>query len=685
MPGDPTAALLDQARLTAASCTGLQDDVEARVARMRAEVQSELRRWHEEQPDCWAADREREAERRAEEACMAHGQCGSGLGLSGIGEGGGGIGVGISMGIGSAAAPMVTGHASRGRVVRASSSFSRTNNQVASVDEADIVKTDGKYVYLVANGALRIVEALDPRVVSVTRLPGDIRDLFVEGDRAVVFTASAPGTPRCTYGYDCVVAGDGTTTQVHVLDVSDRRAPKKMRRIDLSGSLIAARRVGNTVHAVVADGDTLTKEYETWPDGLDRCGVAEAVVRARVARLVKENERRLRASVALPTMVDRGVATPLCAGLLEAKDDTSHTFTTVVSFDMTDDQRAATTATVRSRPGAVFASEDALYVSAWRKPGQPAFHPLYGDTAEVTEIHKFRLGAHPADTRYVGSGAVPGHVLNQLSLDQWNGYLRVASTRGRVPDPAVESVVSVLAEGEGGDLVRVGAVDHLAPGEDIRAVRFDDDRGYVVTFKKTDPLFVLDLRDGAHPAVLGELKIPGFSTYLHRLDPTHLLSIGFDAVDHGSFAYFDGLLLQLFDVTDPTDPKLLHREKLGTRGSSSEAATDHLAFNYFPERGLLAIPATVCENGGDGVAGSVKAFSGLAVYKVDTRDGFTPVGRVDHGRRGATCGQWWSASRSVVKRSLFVDDLVYSMASDRLKVQRLGAMGRDVADIPLGK
>ena len=241
----------------------------------------------------------------------------------------------------------------------------------------------------------------------------------------------------------------------------------------------------------------------------------------------------------------------------------------------------------------------------------------------------------------------------------------------------------MLAEAPSGALVRVGAAEHLAPGEDIRAVRFDDDRAYVVTFKKTDPLFVLDLGDPARPTVLGELKIPGFSTYLHRIDRDHLMSIGFDANDHGDFAYFDGVLLQLFDVTKPTDPKLLHREKIGSRGSSSEAATNHLAFNYLPERGLLALPMTICEGGGDGVHGSL-AFSGLVVYDVDLEKGFTRRGGVDHGRQGVSCQTWWSHAESQVKRSVFLDDLVYSIALDRAKVQRLGGLGADVADLALG-
>jgi uncharacterized secreted protein with C-terminal beta-propeller domain len=268
-------------------------------------------------------------------------------------------------------------------------------------------------------------------------------------------------------------------------------------------------------------------------------------------------------------------------------------------------------------------------------------------------------------------------------MDEWYGYLRIATSRGHVPDPNVESTVSILARVGDSNLVRVGAVEHIAPGEDIRSVRFDGDRGYIVTFKKTDPLFVLDLYNPANPVMLGELKIPGFSTYIHRIDPDHLLSIGFDANDHESFAFFDGVILQLFDVSNPIEPKLLHKEKIGTRGSSSEAATDHLAFNYFAEKGMFAIPMTICEGGGDGTFGQELSFSGLLVYQVSLEEGFKRLGGINHGVRGAGCQTWWSNANSEVKRSVFLDDLVYSIATDRLKVQRLGNFGLDIASISL--
>jgi hypothetical protein len=564
-------------------------------------------------------------------------------------------------------------------------SRSGTNNQVAGVDEADIVKTDGRFVYLAMNGALRIVEALKPRVVSVTRIGGNVRELFVEGDRAVVYTSSGNTGKRCTYGYDCAFAGDGTSTRIVVLDLGDRTAPKVARQIDLTGSLMAARRIGSAVHTVVADGDAPQAVYDTWPQGLDTCGNLEAGVKARFARLKAENERKILASTWFPGLREKGVDRPLCAGLLRTALSDGQAFTTVISFDLRDDAAPPVTATLQSRPGAVFASPEALYLSVVhrRRGAHGRWYSFYGSTDEVSEIHKFRIGSSPRETRYAGSGVVPGHVLNQFAMDEWYGYLRVATTRGRVPDPRVESAVSVLAESDGGNLVRVGSVEKIAPGEDIRAVRFDDDRGYVVTFKKTDPLFVLDLYQPVRPTILGELHIPGFSTYMHRIDPDHLLSIGFDADDHGSYAYFDGIILQLFDVSAPTEPKLIHRAKIGTRGSSSEAATDHLAFNYFADRGLLALPMTICEGGGDGRFGTDLTFSGLLVYDVSVERGFTRLGGVNHGKTGDACSSWWSKATSAVKRSVFLDDLVYSIAPDRLKVQRLGHFGSDVADISL--
>jgi hypothetical protein len=673
MAGEPDAAALGEVRLVATACDDLSATVrtekEALVRRMRAEVDQALASWKKQQRTCRS---EMWTRRKVPMAVKA----GDGFGRGSLG------GVGMAR---ASAAPSGMASELKKESAQVAKSASGTNNQVSGVDEADIVKNDGKYVYLAMNGALRIVEAMNPHIVSVTSLPGNVRDLFVEGDRATVYVAmGGSGARPCTYGYDCVFAGDGSRTKIMVYDVLDRAHPRLEREIELSGSLMAARRIGTTIHTVVSDGDPAATSYTTWPPDLSWCSGTEAAARAKFQKLAADNEKRIQETSTFPMVTDKGVSRPLCERLYKTPLGDGQAFTSVVSFDMNDDHSAVTTSTIQSRPGAVFASASGLYLSVGhQRAGARGWYSFYASTDEASDVHKFRIGASPKETRYVGSGVVPGHVLNQFSMDEWYGYLRIATTRGRVPDPKVESAVSILAEGPGGNLVRTGAIQHIAAGEDIRSVRFDDDRGYVVTFKKTDPLFVLDLYDPQSPAILGELKIPGFSTYMHRIDPNHLLSIGFDANDHGNFAYFDGVILQLFDVTNPTDPQLVHKEKIGTRGSSSEAATDHLAFNFFADRGLLAIPMTICEGGGDGTNGDQMTFSGLLVYDVSIERGFRRLGGVDHGTKGTRCGTWWSNASSAVKRSIFMDDLVFSIATDRMKVQRMPEFGYDVADISL--
>lgn len=683
MTGEP--ADLSEARLVRSSCEDHErverEQAANRIRVMRREVDAAYKEWADSQPYCWQQYLPQPSRRGGvlwgNSVGDAYGA--GGLGLSGIGSGGGGRGAAIGLG-----SMGTIGHgAGTGRVATARSA-SGTNNQVAGVHEADLVKTDGAYVYVVAGGTLHIIEALSARRVSATRLEGETREMLLSGDRAVVYTSFGTVGPRCTYGYDCQFAGDGSSTKILVLDIANRAAPRLARKIELSGSLMAARSIGNAIHTVVADGDSPTPSYETWPAGLPTCGTPESEVRKKFAALKVENERKLRAQVTLPTMKEGGREQLLCNGLMKTKLGDGEAFTTLVSFDLRDDRSTPNTATVQSRPGAVFASKDALYLSVVnRKARNRGWYSFYRSVDEVSEIHKFRIGERPEMTSYTGSGIVPGHVLNQFAMDSWYGYLQIATTRGQVPDPKVSSVVSVMAESPGGDLVRVGAIEDIAPGEDIRAVRFDGDRGYVVTFKKTDPLFVMDLYNPSQPRILGELKIPGYSTYMHRIDQDHLLSIGFDADDKGDFAYFNGVMLQLFDVREPTKPRLIYKETIGTRGSSSEAATNHLAFNYFAEQGLLAFPMTICEGGGDGNFGGELTFSGLLIYNVSVRDGFKRLGGVDHGARGASCDTWWSNATSKVKRSVFLDSLVYSIAMDRVKVQRMGRLGVDVADIPL--
>jgi hypothetical protein len=600
-------------------------------------------------------------------------------------------------------------------------STSKTNNQVAGVDEADFVKNDDKYLYVVANGALRILQAWPPEsAATVARIPleGQPRKLFVEGDRALVYlalprarepysgsssggyAAEYSGGRECTYGYDCVPSGDGTRTKVVVFDIANRAAPVKLRELELSGSLLSARRIGEAVHTVVVDPPAAIAGLESAPPSTETACISGEDTVDRKARLIEAwnrlRERNLaRARTAdvlskLPAVTEGGASLPQCSGYYRPNIAEGRTFTTLVSVDMFRSD-PPTSATIVSDPGVVYASATGLYMSVPRK--RVAAQPWYdgmADADEASTVHKFRIGATPSLTGYEASGIVKGRVLNQFALDEHDEHLRVATTTGRAPSPTTHSTMSVLAR-RGKSLVLTGKVDHIAPSEDIRSVRFDGSRGFVVTFKKTDPLYVFDLGDPAAPSIAGELKIPGFSTYMHMMDAQHLLTIGYDAADQGSFAYFQGVMLQIFDVSDMRNPLLAHKEIIGTRGSSSEALTNHLAFNYYGAKDLLALPMTICEGGTtSSMYGTTMTFSGLLVYDVTAEAGFHPRGRVAHPNASSGtsynstgCSNWWTNATSEVQRSVIMDTHVYSVSNRRVKVNALSNLAVDVAELSL--
>lgn len=537
---------------------------------------------------------------------------------------------------------------------------SGTNSQVTGVDEADFVKNDSRYIYLVRDGAFRIVEAWPPlqsRELARLRIEGTPRQLFVHNDRALVYSTLSSSV-------DDYEASD--RTKITILDIGDRRAPRLVRELKVSGAYVTARRIGDAVHTVLGSPAIQFRGLTYRPEELlptsttPEIWMAYARLREKNTRIINEAPLRDRLPAVLDTL-GSGDAASSCAGIYRSGDDEGPAFTTVLSLDMTR-ERPAHASSLLGSPGTTYVSATALYVAAPRWDAST--------WKQSTTVHKLALTNEPPSSRYVASGVVDGRVLGQLSLDEREGHLRVATTIGYVPSSDAHNALTVLSQ-QGSRLVAVGRLGNIAPSEDIRSVRFSGERAYIVTFKKTDPLFVLDLRDPQRPTVMGELKIPGFSTYIHEMDRGHLLTIGYDASEQGSFAWFSGVMLQIFDVSVPTDPLLMHKEVIGTRGSSSEALANHLAFTYFPPKNLLALPMTICEGGSGSFYGAM-TFSGLMVYDVTVLDGFKLRGKVSHAAPGQDgCHNWWSSASSKVKRSIVMDDYVFSISDDSIKVTDL--------------
>ncbi len=316
---------------------------------------------------------------------------------------------------------------------------------------------------------------------------------------------------------------------------------------------------------------------------------------------------------------------------------------TVLTLDLNGGLRIVDRDAVMTDGNTVYASAGNLYIASprWFSPGEDT--ASIDSSGSTTQIHRFDI-SQALETEYKGSGVVRGFPLNQFAFSEHEGHLRVATT----DDPPwgddgkqigeSESFVSVFAPRANG-LTRVGQVGGLGKGERIHAVRMIGDRGYVVTFKQVDPLYTLDLSDPTRPVVTGELKIPGFSSYLHPVGEHRLIGIGQNATDEGRVT---GSQISLFDVSDPSAPKRLAQHELGP--GYSEAENDHHAVMFWAPTGLLAIPFQA-----HGEYPGPPPFTGAVGVKVG--DGtLGEVGRISHpadhrGRRATTSGTPPSAAR----------------------------------------
>jgi hypothetical protein len=476
--------------------------------------------------------------------------------------------------------------------------YSGTNVQEQGVDEPDHVKTDGRTLFVVTEGQLNVLDVTGDTPELLTTVP--LRDawdaqLLLDGDRLLV-TSSAYGA--IPFEGERVAAdvlpapGWGGVTSVTLLDVSDPAEPVALERLTVDGATLSSRLVDGVARVVVrTEQGNLPWVY---PQG--------SGIRAERAAL-DANREVIRESVAedwIPWYVHQtadGEETegPLlaCNRITHPQDFAGLGVLTVLTVDLGagDLMPDADGLGVLAGGDTVYASPDALYVATtqwvdWEGMSDRARERRAHEV--TTEIHAFDI-SDPRTVDYLGAGVVPGTLLSQWAMSEHEGVLRVASTIG---DPwgwgggsrPSESAVTTLAL-EDDALVRLGQVTGLGVTERIYAVRFIGDVGYVVTFRETDPLYTLDLSDPSAPTVVGELKILGYSAYLHPMGDDLLLGVGQDADLEGQTK---GTQLSLFDVSDLADPRRIDQVTLVD--GSSEVEYDHRAFLYWPGTGLTVVP-----------------------------------------------------------------------------------------------
>lgn len=606
-----------------------------------------------------------------------------------------------SLVMGGAAAPTTAGAPdSAGN----SSGFSGTNVQVAGVDESDMVKTDGTYIYSVNDMTLNVLKAVPADQMALAghldlALPA--RDLYLLNKQVVVLSQTDGG-----YGYfypyfgggmgipmalDVVAPASQPTTEpapwlqsapsfdMYVVDVADPTQPAITKKLSFQGGLVASRLIGNNLFLVTQT--YLDTSSVTAFNGVKNAKAEDILPKYRTVVNGQETTA--------PLVTWSDVWHPV--------NPDGYSLTTIITVDLTNLDATPATTSVMADYGVVYASLQSLYVTSTN-------YDYTGAAREFTEVHKFDLTGDAAT--YVASGEVPGRLLNQYSLDEKDGFLRTATTTGwaggggvvpalgglldallgtstassSTPDQSQNHVVVLEQTSKGLEIA--GQLDGIAPGEQLYAARFLGDRGFLVTYLQIDPLFTIDLSDPRNPKKVGELEVPGYSSYIRPLDDNHLMTIGKagDPVAEGSgtFALYKGLTLSIYDITDFANPKLDHQVVIGVRGTDSEALDNPKALTFYND--LVALPVDLYE-------GNVTTqwdygyhtFSGLYVYRVSADTGFTLVGRiatVEWADPYSWCGyNAWT-------RGVFIGDNVYALSNLNAQSAAIADMTKILSTVP---
>lgn len=523
-----------------------------------------------------------------------------------------------------------------------SEDYSTTNIQVEGVDEADIVKTDGEYIYLIKGDDVRIVKAFPPLALEEV---ADVNfgdssfypyEMYVDGDRLVVIGSTYANVFDYYYG-----------TAVYILDISDKSNVEVVRDVVFEGDYNTSRKIGDTVYLVANQWNY----YMPW----DGVWVEDDLVPLYLDSAVGEVEE----------VVDCG-GVRYMPGVIDVTD-----YTILAAIPVDDVDGEIGEEVIIGSYGTVYASMENLYIAEPRYK----WDWWYEDSGDSEETYIHRFGLSATDIDYEGVGSVPGTVLNQFSMDESGEYFRIATTTGGWWGDSWNNVYVL-----DGDLDVVGELEGLAPGEEIYSTRFMGNRLYMVTFEQIDPLFVIDLSDPTDPTVLGELHIPGVSDYLHPFDEDHIIGFGLDTLSADAIAslgwsWFQGMKVSMFDVSDVENPVELHKVVIGDRGTTSELLYNHKALLFDKAKGIMAFPVLLAE-----IPQAVKddldidswiygdyTFQGAYVYDVSVENGFELVGTISHYDADELGSDfeyyYYYGDNKDVERILYIGDYYYTISN----------------------
>lgn len=545
------------------------------------------------------------------------------------------------------------------------SDFSQTNVQVQGVDEADIIKQDGEFIYHLTGNTFKISKvypADQAELKSSTKLEEGLnaRDMYISGNRLVLmagkWASEVYPMPLMERSASIMPPWRGLdVTVAQVWDISDRENPKKIRSIEFDGSLSSSRLIAGKVYLIM-------NSWSPW-EALD----------------LMPNEKNLVPAYKDSQSGDEFKPMAGCADVGYFDIRPSRQYVAVASVPVSGEGEIEKQVILGSSD-TIYSSLENLYVARqdW------SYSPIRDsqnlqDQGEKTVIYKFAL--KDGKIVFQNQGSVPGRLLNQFSLDEFENNLRVATTKGSSWGLEQSSNnVFVL----GSDMKPRGDIQGIAPGETIYSVRFMGKKGYMVTFRTIDPLFVFDLANPDAPKILGKLKIPGYSDYLHPMDENHLIGVGKNAVESEdkSFAWQQGMKMAIFDVTDVENPIELWKTEIGDRGTDSPALHNHKAFLYSASQQLLALPIQLAElpaliKNDPSSSGSEYGdftFQGAYIYRLTLDKGFEFLGRISHHENSEAylkSGYYWGEYDHDVDRILYADDTLITASDAMLQFHHL--------------
>jgi inhibitor of cysteine peptidase len=534
-----------------------------------------------------------------------------------------------------------------------SPTHSETNQQVSGVDELDTVKNDGQYIYTITNNTVAIVQAYPTTIatlVSRVTVNGTLQGIFVVGNRLVVISeipeyypfygggskvpAISAGVPQASGIATTYPIQFSGTTSLFVFDISNHANPVITTRVEVNGTLAGARLIGSYVYLVATQPVFC---YGKIP-------LPERIVNGQVVK-----------------------ATPVQVYHSDIIDQ-SYTFTTILGFDTTQSNPSpAAKIYLIGTTSTIYVSLHDIYLTQpiWSQNQQTIVHRINIDGLAIT---------------YQATGAVPGHVLNQFSMDEYNGYLRIATTNccNQIGTPAPlayapvsqqETNIYVLDE----SLHIAGKLEGLSPGEQIYSARFMGDKAYLVTYKRTDPLFVIGLQDPAKPTVLGQLNVTGVSDYLQPYDETHLIGIGQSGTDvtWENAVRFTGLKISLFNVTDPSQPTEISRYLIGGPGSSSPAISDHKAVLFDKTLNLLMIPVEITPQPQNTTYwySYQPIWQGAYVFNITPDNGIIFKGGITQLQNGQL--PTWQDNNLFITRTLYIGNMLYTISNSMVQMNSL--------------